>query len=209
MLRRARRLPVGHARNDLRQLASGLLWLDKRNREATLQDRVNAILALIDSRSLAQPHARKNADIERVATAVFEVRQAVAADAPSTRKPRFSSCAFIIALLARPAIESLHPSVWRRFRVFLDLEICADIRNALRDCRSFILEIEHVPLAVDDLPISRDWRVDAGAALSIDQFDGLRDVSGYAVHIRVLRAFVRRNLPGPSERSISADVGPC
>ena len=29
----------------------GLLWLDERNREATLQDRVNAILALIDSRS--------------------------------------------------------------------------------------------------------------------------------------------------------------
>jgi hypothetical protein len=29
----------------------GLLWLDKRNREATLQDRVTAILALIDSRN--------------------------------------------------------------------------------------------------------------------------------------------------------------
>ena len=51
VLRRARRLPIGHARNDLRQLASGLLWLDKRNCEAPLQDRVNAILALIDSRS--------------------------------------------------------------------------------------------------------------------------------------------------------------
>jgi hypothetical protein len=63
--------------------------------------------------------------------------------------------------------------VWRRFRVFLDLEICADIRNALRDCRSFVLEIEHVPLAVDDLPILRDWRVDAGAAFGIDELDGL------------------------------------
>jgi hypothetical protein len=29
-LRRARKLPVGHARNDLRQLAIGLLWLDRR-----------------------------------------------------------------------------------------------------------------------------------------------------------------------------------
>ena len=29
-LRRARRLPIGHARNDLRQLALGLLWLEKR-----------------------------------------------------------------------------------------------------------------------------------------------------------------------------------
>ena len=67
----------------------GLLWLDKRNREATLQDRVTAILALIDSRSQAQLHARKNADIDRVATAVHEVRQAVAAHAPSPRKPRF------------------------------------------------------------------------------------------------------------------------
>jgi hypothetical protein len=30
VLRRARRLPVGPDRNDLRQLAIGLLWLDKR-----------------------------------------------------------------------------------------------------------------------------------------------------------------------------------
>jgi hypothetical protein len=29
-LRRARKLPVGHARNDLRQLALGLRWLEKR-----------------------------------------------------------------------------------------------------------------------------------------------------------------------------------
>src|SRR5882672_9695113 len=98
-LRRARRLPVGHARNDLRQLANGLLWLDKRNREATLQDRVNAIFALIDSRSLAQLPARKNADIERVATAVFEVRQAVAANAPSTRKPRFRAAHLLLRFL--------------------------------------------------------------------------------------------------------------
>ena len=28
-LRRARRLPIGHDRNDLRQLALGLLWLEK------------------------------------------------------------------------------------------------------------------------------------------------------------------------------------
>lgn len=28
-LRRARELPVGHARNDLRQLAIGLLWLER------------------------------------------------------------------------------------------------------------------------------------------------------------------------------------
>lgn len=34
-LRRARKLPVGHARNDLRQLAIGLLWLEKRGLVAT------------------------------------------------------------------------------------------------------------------------------------------------------------------------------
>jgi hypothetical protein len=47
-LRRARKLPVGYDRNNLRQLASGLLWLDKRNLRATVQDRVTAILALTD-----------------------------------------------------------------------------------------------------------------------------------------------------------------
>jgi hypothetical protein len=33
VLRRARKLPVGAARNDLRQLAMGLLWLDRRRLE--------------------------------------------------------------------------------------------------------------------------------------------------------------------------------
>lgn len=36
-LRRARRLPAGHARNDLRQLAIGLLWLEKRGFVATVE----------------------------------------------------------------------------------------------------------------------------------------------------------------------------
>jgi hypothetical protein len=42
-LRRARKLPVGHDRNDLRQLAFGLLWLEKRGFEATVLDREMAI----------------------------------------------------------------------------------------------------------------------------------------------------------------------
>jgi len=50
-LRRARKLPVGDARNDLRQLAIGLLWLEKRNLKATVQDPVTTILALTDLRS--------------------------------------------------------------------------------------------------------------------------------------------------------------
>jgi hypothetical protein len=48
-LRRARKLPVGHARNDLRQLALGLLWLEKKGPQAT--DRLTTILALEDLRS--------------------------------------------------------------------------------------------------------------------------------------------------------------
>jgi hypothetical protein len=36
-LRRARKLPIGHARNDLRQLAIGLLWLEKRGFVATVE----------------------------------------------------------------------------------------------------------------------------------------------------------------------------
>jgi hypothetical protein len=38
-LRQARKLPVGHARNDLRQLALGLRWLDRRGFVAVVQDR--------------------------------------------------------------------------------------------------------------------------------------------------------------------------
>jgi hypothetical protein len=37
-LRRARMLPVGPHRNDLRQLAIGLLWLEKQRLKATPRD---------------------------------------------------------------------------------------------------------------------------------------------------------------------------
>ncbi len=40
-LRRARRLPPGHDRNDLRQIAIGLLWLDKRGLSSNALRRVN------------------------------------------------------------------------------------------------------------------------------------------------------------------------
>ena len=42
-LRRARKLPVGHDRNDLRQLAIGLLWLEKRGFVAIAQDGATAL----------------------------------------------------------------------------------------------------------------------------------------------------------------------
>ncbi len=38
-LRRARRLPVGANRNDLRQLAMGLLWLHRNGMDALVQRR--------------------------------------------------------------------------------------------------------------------------------------------------------------------------
>jgi hypothetical protein len=45
-LMRARKLPVGHDRNDLRQLAIGLLWLDRNGLHATIQDRALALLEM-------------------------------------------------------------------------------------------------------------------------------------------------------------------
>jgi hypothetical protein len=45
-LRRARRLPVGHARNDLRQLAMGLLWLEKKGLTSSAQDDLAVTLAI-------------------------------------------------------------------------------------------------------------------------------------------------------------------
>jgi hypothetical protein len=40
-LRRARRLPIGTSRNDLRQLAMGLLWLHRNGMRALEQERAN------------------------------------------------------------------------------------------------------------------------------------------------------------------------
>ena len=38
-LRRARKLPVGPARNDLRQLAMGLLWLERNGMDELMKQR--------------------------------------------------------------------------------------------------------------------------------------------------------------------------
>ena len=43
-LRRARKLPLGHARNDLRQLAMGLLWLDRKGLKPNVQARLDAVM---------------------------------------------------------------------------------------------------------------------------------------------------------------------
>jgi hypothetical protein len=49
-LRGARKLPIGHARNELGQLALGLLWLDKKGLQAVVQDRLDAALKMKDLR---------------------------------------------------------------------------------------------------------------------------------------------------------------
>ena len=51
-LRRARKLPVGHDRNDLRQLAIGLLWLEKRGCVAFPEDRESLQIGRRDRRHL-------------------------------------------------------------------------------------------------------------------------------------------------------------
>jgi len=66
--------------------------------------------------------------------------------------------------------------------------------------RSFVVQFQRKPLAVHHPAVLRDRHVDAGAAFSIDQFDGLRHCVGIfpavllrfeakarAVHARVLR----------------------
>jgi hypothetical protein len=53
-LRRARKLPVGHARNDLRQLAMGLLWLDRNGKQAKVQDSLGASTELTAARIAEQ-----------------------------------------------------------------------------------------------------------------------------------------------------------
>jgi hypothetical protein len=48
-LRGARKLPVGHERNNLRQLAMGFLWLEKTRLKAAAQAREAALAGMIDS----------------------------------------------------------------------------------------------------------------------------------------------------------------
>jgi len=50
-LRRARKLPVGPHRNDLRQLAIGLRGLEKQRLKATMRDHAAALQAMRDSQS--------------------------------------------------------------------------------------------------------------------------------------------------------------
>lgn len=46
VLRRARKLPIGHDRNDLRQVAVGLLWLEKKGLQPTARDHIISMLTM-------------------------------------------------------------------------------------------------------------------------------------------------------------------
>jgi hypothetical protein len=50
-LRRARKLPVGSGRNDLRQLAIGLRWLEKQRLSATVPDDGTALQAMEEAQN--------------------------------------------------------------------------------------------------------------------------------------------------------------
>ena len=53
-LRRARRLPVGAARNDLRQLGMGLLWLHRNGMDALMKQRPMSQLPTDDAESVSR-----------------------------------------------------------------------------------------------------------------------------------------------------------
>ena len=53
-LRRARRLPLGAARNDLRQLAMGLVWLHRNGMDALMKQRPVSQLPTDDAESVSR-----------------------------------------------------------------------------------------------------------------------------------------------------------
>jgi hypothetical protein len=52
-LKRARKLPIGQARNDLRQLALGLRWLERKGFVAIVEDRDSSLRATKETPSAA------------------------------------------------------------------------------------------------------------------------------------------------------------
>jgi hypothetical protein len=61
-LRRARKLPIGHDRNDLRQLALGLLWLEKRGYLAVPEDLVRPEpVGANASKAIGEPDTKNSA----------------------------------------------------------------------------------------------------------------------------------------------------
>jgi len=62
-LRRARRLPVGPNRNDLRQLAIGLLWLHRNGMDALVQRRNTAIPRAVAPFGADHPDPGRGVDI--------------------------------------------------------------------------------------------------------------------------------------------------
>jgi len=57
-LRRARKLPAGPTRNDLRQLAMGLLWLHRNGMDALVANRIASLRSVDDITRSAPPWKR-------------------------------------------------------------------------------------------------------------------------------------------------------
>jgi len=105
---------------------------------------------------------------------VFEVPQAVAAHAPSTRKLRFRAAHLLLRFLRDRRSSHCTPprGSGSGFSPISKFALTSGTRS--RDCRSFILWIKHISLAIDNLFVLCDRHVDAGAALGVAALDGLR-----------------------------------
>jgi hypothetical protein len=82
---------------------------------------------------------------------VFEVPQAVAALAPSTRKPRFRAAHLLLRFLRDQRSSHCTPprGSGSGFSPISKFALTSGTRS--RDCRSFILWIKHISLAIDNL----------------------------------------------------------
>jgi hypothetical protein len=125
---------------------------------------------------------------------VFEVPEAFAANASSTRKPRFRAAHLLLRFFQRSSHCTPPRGDGSGFSSISKFALTSGTR--WRDCRLFILGIEHVSMAVDDLPILRDWRVvheRSSASISISLM-ACGIVSGYSPPCSV----VSKRRPVPS-----------
>jgi hypothetical protein len=73
-----------------------------------------------------------------------------------------------------------------------------------RNWRSFILQIQQITLAIDDLPNLRDWHVNAGAAVASMSLIACGIVSGYSPQF----SMVSKRNPVPSMHRSCGDALP-
>ena len=82
----------------------------------------------------------------------------------------------------------------RNFKNNKDQRYAANAKlKGQKQFRSFVLQVECIPLAIDHLAVLGDRHIDAGAAFGIDQFNRLRH------GVRIFPAMFRRFEPGEAE----------